>query len=83
MENLLTTPEKWIWVEGYKGTDKNMCCRNTPYEIGKEYRMPEDTEIKCCVNGFHFSIKLESTFNYYGLYNNNRFFKVRALVRED
>lgn len=19
--------EEWVWVEGYKGTDKNMCCR--------------------------------------------------------
>lgn len=33
--------EKWIWVDGYKGTDKDMKCRGYQYEFGKQFDIPE------------------------------------------
>jgi hypothetical protein len=74
--------EEWIWVEGYKGTDKNMCCREYQYELGKQHDMPEDEEIKECVNGFHLCLTLDDVFKYYQIGYGNRFFKVQALVRK-
>ena len=73
---------EWIWVEGYKGTDKNMCCREHQYEIGKQFDMPDDAEIKECSSGFHLCLKKEDVFHYYAIGNGNRFFKVKALVRK-
>ena len=26
----LPEEEEWVWVDGYKGTDKNMQCKNNP-----------------------------------------------------
>jgi hypothetical protein len=75
--------DKWIWVEGYKGMTKDMQGHgNYQFEIGKRYDMPTDVEIKACYAGFHLSLNLEDTFIYYPIRNDNRFFKVRALVRE-
>lgn len=75
--------EEWIWVEGYKGMDKNMQCRNNfQYEIGKRYDMPEDADIAACSSGFHMCLKLGDVFSYVNLGDNNRFFEVRALVRK-
>lgn len=75
-------PEEWIWVEGYKGTDKDMRCRDFQYELGKQYDMPEDQTIKACESGFHLCLEFDDVFNYYDIRNNHRFFKVRALVRK-
>lgn len=75
--------EKWVWVTGYKGTDKDMKCMNDfQYEIGKTYDMPEGAEIQACSSGFHMCLKLEDVFDYQRIENGNRFFEVRALVRE-
>ena len=74
--------EEWIWVQGYKGTDKYMQCRGYQYELNKKYDMPDDATIRVCDNGFHFCRKLNSVFTYYDVKNNNRFFKVSALVRK-
>lgn len=75
--------DKWIWVEGYKGTNKNMQGHgNYQFEVGKRYDMPLDVEIKTCRAGFHLSLNMKDVFNHYGICNGNRFFKVRALVRE-
>jgi hypothetical protein len=47
--------EEWIWVEGYKGTDKNLKCKSDfQYEIGKEYNIDE---VKICEKGFHFCLR--------------------------
>lgn len=81
-ENTESTPEEWVWVEGYKGTDKNMCCRDYQYELGKQYDMPEDAEISACECGFHLCLKLFDVFGYYRIGDANRFFKVKALVRK-
>jgi hypothetical protein len=76
-------PEKWIWVDGYKGTNKDMQGHgNYQFEIGKRYDMPLDTEIRDCHAGFHLSLNLKDVFKHYRVGNSNRFFKVRALVRE-
>ena len=74
--------EEWIWVEGYKATDKDMKCRDYQYELGKQHDMPEGTEIKECESGFHFCKELKHVFKYYIVANNNRFFEVKALVRK-
>lgn len=74
--------EEWIWVEGYKGTDANMCCRDYQYELGKQFDMPEGENIKTCDNGFHLCLRLKSVFDFYNIGKGNRFFKVKALVRK-
>lgn len=75
--------EKWVWVTGYKGMDKDMKCMNDfQYEVGKTYDMPEGEEILVCHSGFHMCLKLEDVFDYQRIEKGNRFFEVRALVRE-
>lgn len=75
-------PEEWIWVEGYKGTDKDMKCRDYQFELGKQHDMPEGEKIEECRNGFHLCEKLRQVFSYYDVCDGNRFFKVKALVRK-
>ena len=70
----------WVWVEGYKGTDKDMCCNGLQYEIGKMFQMPRE-EVDECKSGYHFCLNLSDVFQYYSIGNGHRFFKVRALVR--
>lgn len=74
--------EEWVWIEGYKGTNANMMCRDQQYEMNKIFVMPEDATIKECVSGFHLCYKLNDVYRYYDVRYNNRFFKVRALVRK-
>lgn len=74
--------DEWIWVEGYKGTDRNMQCRDFQFEIGKQFDIPEGEEIRTCSSGFHMCLKLEDVHKYYAVGNSNRFFRVRALVRK-
>lgn len=75
--------EKWIEVEGYKGMDKDMKGHyNFQYEIGKTYVIEDPSSVKACEYGYHFSLNLKDVFDYYNLINNNRFFKVKALVRK-
>ena len=38
-------------IKAYKGFDKNLCCRDFQYEVGKEYEM--DGNITVCERGFH------------------------------
>lgn len=74
--------EEWIWVDGYKATDKDMTCRDYQYTLGEQHDMPDDAEIKECESGFHLCKDLDNVFEYYDIGNNHRFFKVRALVRK-
>lgn len=75
--------EEWIEVEGYKGMDKDMKGHyNFQYEIGKTYVIEDPSSVKACEYGYHFSLNLKDVFDYYKLSNNNRFFKVKALVRK-
>ena len=73
--------EEWVWVTGYKGTDKDMKCRDYQYEMGKQHDMPDNSEIKICRSGFHFCDKIRDVFGYYDVQRGNRFFEVRALIR--
>lgn len=85
IEELIPThepKEEWIWVDGYKGTNKNMICRDFKYELNKQFDMPEDAKIEACHSGFHFNLYLADTFDFYNIGNGNRFFKVKALVRK-
>lgn len=75
--------EEWIWVEGYKATDKDMKCRDYQYTLGEQHDMPEDAKIEECESGFHLCKNLNDVFGYYEIGNGNRYFKVRALVRKD
>lgn len=78
----LSKEEEWIWVEGFKGTDKDMKCNGYQYELGKQHDMPEDAKIELCRNGFHLCEELHHVFEYYPIGYGNRFFKVKALVRK-
>ena len=73
--------EEWVWITGYKGTDKDMKCRDYQFELGKQFDMPEDADIQLCCSGFHMCQNLKNVFNYYGIGKGNRFFEVKALVR--
>ena len=73
--------EEWIWVTGFKGTTKDMKCRDYQFELGKQFDMPEDAPIRMCSSGFHFCDKANRVFSYYPISNGNRFFEVKALVR--
>ena len=74
--------EEWIWVEGYKATERDMKCRDYQYTLGELHKMPNDSEIKECESGFHFCRDLKDVFNYYGIHSGHRFFKVCARVRK-
>lgn len=77
-----TTPEEWIWVEGYKGTKSDMTCQGYQYELGKQHDIDPGTKVEECRNGFHLCLKLEDVLGYYGPRDGNRYFKVKALVRK-
>ena len=74
--------EEWIWVKGFKGTDKNMRCQDYQYELGKQFDLDEDIEPVVCSKGFHFCKSLENVFRHYKIGNGHRFFEVEALVRK-
>lgn len=74
--------DEWIWVTGYKGTDKNMKCRDYQFMLNYRHDMVNGAEIKLCESGFHFCSKLKNVFGYYEIKDGHRFFEVRALVRK-
>ena len=75
-----TKNEEWVWVEGFKGMEKDMKCRNMQYEIGGRYLHEGDVEM--CGSGYHFCLKFKDVLHYYKIGNNHRFFHVRGLVRK-
>lgn len=74
--------EEYIWVKGFKGTEKDMSCKGYQYELGKQFDLDEDLEPSVCHNGFHFCKELSSVFGYYSIGNGNRYFEVEALVKK-
>ena len=75
--------EEYIWVKGFKGTDKDMRCKGDyQYELGKQFDLDADVEPATCSKGFHFCKDLESVFRYYKIGDGNRFFEVEALVKK-
>ncbi|HBF0262831.1 TPA: hypothetical protein KNK40_003161 [Clostridioides difficile] len=77
--------EEWIWIEGYKGTDRDMKCRNFQHELNKTYSVEEihRGNINIYDYGFHLCLDLKDVFRCYNLNLSNRFFKVKALVRRE
>lgn len=78
----------------FKGTDKNLTCRSTTFEIGKTYYINDNDEVKeikegsvvitpelklCTKTAIHYCDKLEDTFNYYPNNGVNRFFEVEII----
>jgi hypothetical protein len=50
-------------IQGFKGFDKNLKCRNYQYEIDKDFE--HDGEVEACSSGFHFCENPLDVFNYY------------------
>ena len=73
--------EEWVWITGYKGTDKDMKCRDYQFELGKQFDMPDGEDIVLCHSGFHLCQELKNVFPFYHIGSGNRFFEVKALVR--
>ena len=82
--NAIKTFEKdeYVWVKGFKGTDKDMRCQDYQYELGKQFDLDEDVEPVVCSKGFHFCKNLENVFRHYKIGDGHRFFEVEALVRK-
>lgn len=75
--------EEWVRVKGYKGMHQDMKAHyDFQYELGKTYTVEDPDSVAICEYGYHFSLNLKDVFRYYDLANNNRFFKVEALVRK-
>ena len=74
--------EEYIWVKGFKGTEKDMSCKGYRYELGKQFDLDDNIEPLLCEKGFHFCKKLENVFRYYKIGDGNRFFEVKALVKK-
>ena len=75
--------EEWVRVKGYKGMKEDMKAHyDFQYELGKTYTVEDPDSVEICEYGYHFSLNLKDVFRYYDLKNNNRFFKVEALVRK-
>lgn len=74
--------EEWIWVDGYKATEKDMTCRGYQYEMNKCFDISDDKPVEECVHGFHLCLLLDDVFRYYRIGDKHRFFKVKALVRK-
>jgi len=79
---------------GYKGTDQNMKCRNTQFEIGKTYFIDDKNEVRelpegynlikskvslCSKEAIHYCNELEKTLSFYNNNGKNRFFKIEIL----
>jgi hypothetical protein len=50
-------------INGFKGFDKNLKCRDFQYEQNKSFEM--DGDVKACQRGFHFCEYPLDVFNYY------------------
>lgn len=71
--------QEWIWVDAYKGTDDNMRCKGHQYQMNVEESYPGTVNLG--TKGYHVATDLKHCFKTYDYNFQNRFFKVRALVR--
>ena len=74
--------EEWIWVDGYKATEKDMSCRGYQYEMNKCFDISDDKDIELCGHGFHLCKNPSDVYGYYPVGMGHRFFEVKALVRK-
>ena len=49
MKSAETASADWVWVEGYKGTDANMRCKDYQYELNVQHDMPDDSMIEVAI----------------------------------
>ena len=61
---------------GYKGFDKNFCCQDFQFEVGKTYN--HYGRLKLCESGFHFCTNPLAVFQFYPPTNGNRYALVEA-----
>lgn len=69
----------WIWVDAYKATDENMCCKGKQYHMNVENTY--DGNVVLGSKGYHVCTVLEDCFHEYPYAYNRRYFKVKALVK--
>lgn len=74
--------EEWVWVKGYKGTEKDMTCRGYQFEMDKQFDISDDRPVEICEHGFHLCLTRGDVYNYYPIGEGHRFFRVTALVRK-
>ena len=71
-ENNQPSEDEYVWVDGYKGMDKNMkCYGGFQYQLGGHYQIDNDPVL--CKNGFHLCLNLCDVFSYYKPFGGNRF----------
>jgi hypothetical protein len=63
-------------MKAYKGTDKNMQCREYKFEIGKEYT--HEGKVKVCKSGFHACKNPLDVLRYYVPALQSRYFEADA-----
>lgn len=56
-------PEEFTHIQGFKGFDKDMVCRDYQYAVGGTYH--EEGDIQACEKGFHFCKNPIDVFKYY------------------
>lgn len=61
----------------YKAFDKNLCCRDFQYEIGKTYEIDESPIL--CKRGFHFCDSVVDVYRFYDMENDTRVCEVEPL----
>lgn len=80
-ERKMKEENEWVWVEGYKGTNKDMQYRGFQYELNKTYIM-NSNDVYIYNDLFHLCLDLGDVFRCYDLNLCSRFFKVKALVKK-
>ena len=78
---LSPAPEGYVWVDAYKGTDKNMQCKGVQYEMDVEKTYSGNIVLGS--KGYHVCGNLKDCFKTYDYNFSNRFFKVKALVKSN
>ena len=70
-----------------KGFDKDLCCRDMQFEVGKTYDTGANPPLKICSSDvFHFCESINAVHEYYRVDTDNRFCEVEVLgdiVQED
>lgn len=56
-----------IQFVGFKGTDKNMCCREFQYMLGYNQDYSIEKPLMVCHRGLHFCLELDNVFGFYSL----------------
>lgn len=70
--------QDWIWVDAYKGTNRNMCCKDKQYVMNVTDTYGDKVVLGS--KGYHVCTDLQHCFKTYDYDFSNRFFKVKALV---